>query len=104
MHITRNSLETARGPSDWFTGDVYIDTVAAPSDGTRVSASSVHFTPGARTAWHTHPNGQRSGSPKASASASVAAGRSKSSAPVTVSSSNRVRSEQATKKPNLQGV
>jgi quercetin dioxygenase-like cupin family protein len=23
-----------------------------------VSASSVHFTPGARTAWHTHPNGQ----------------------------------------------
>jgi quercetin dioxygenase-like cupin family protein len=25
---------------------------------TRLSASSVHFTPGARTAWHTHPNGQ----------------------------------------------
>ena len=24
----------------------------------RLSASSVHFTPGARTAWHTHPNGQ----------------------------------------------
>jgi quercetin dioxygenase-like cupin family protein len=23
-----------------------------------VSASSVHFTPGARTAWHKHPNGQ----------------------------------------------
>ena len=23
-----------------------------------MSASSVHFTPGARTAWHTHPNGQ----------------------------------------------
>jgi quercetin dioxygenase-like cupin family protein len=21
-------------------------------------ASNVHFTPGARTAWHTHPNGQ----------------------------------------------
>jgi quercetin dioxygenase-like cupin family protein len=58
MQITRNSLETARGPSDWFTGDVYIDTVAAPSDGSRVSASSVHFTPGARTAWHAHPNGQ----------------------------------------------
>ena len=26
--------------------------------GSRLSASSVHFTPGARTAWHTHPNGQ----------------------------------------------
>jgi quercetin dioxygenase-like cupin family protein len=58
MEITRSSLETGRGPSDWFTGDVYIDTVAAPSHGSRVSASAVHFTPGARTAWHTHPNGQ----------------------------------------------
>jgi quercetin dioxygenase-like cupin family protein len=58
MQITRNNIETAAGPSDWFTGAVYIDTVAAPSTGSRVSASCVHFTPGARTAWHTHPNGQ----------------------------------------------
>jgi quercetin dioxygenase-like cupin family protein len=58
MQITRNSLDTAAGPSDWFTGSVYIDTVAAPSDASRISASNVHFTPGARTAWHTHPNGQ----------------------------------------------
>jgi quercetin dioxygenase-like cupin family protein len=58
MQITRSSLETTPGPSDWFTGGVYIDQVAAPSAGSRVNASSVHFTPGARTAWHTHPNGQ----------------------------------------------
>ena len=58
MQITRNSLDTAAGPEDWFTGSVYVDTVAAPSAGSRLSASSVHFTPGARTAWHTHPNGQ----------------------------------------------
>ena len=58
MQITRNSLDTGAGPSDWFTGSVYVDTVAAPSGSSRVSASSVHFTPGARTAWHTHPNGQ----------------------------------------------
>ncbi len=58
MEITRSSLDTNRGPSDWFTGDVYVDTVAAPSHSSRVSASAVHFTPGARTAWHTHPNGQ----------------------------------------------
>jgi len=58
MQITRNSIDTNPGPSDWFTGTVYIDAVAAPSDGSRVSASSVHFAPGARTAWHTHPNGQ----------------------------------------------
>ena len=58
MQITRNSLDTAEGPEDWFTGSVYIDAVASPSAVSRVSASSVHFTPGARTAWHTHPNGQ----------------------------------------------
>ena len=58
MQITRNSLETNPGPNDWFTGAVYIDTVAAPSDGSRIGAASVHFTPGARTMWHTHPNGQ----------------------------------------------
>jgi len=33
-------------------------TVATPTGPSRLSASSVHFTPGARTAWHTHPNGQ----------------------------------------------
>jgi quercetin dioxygenase-like cupin family protein len=58
MQITRNTTETRPGPSEWFTGAVYMDTVAAPSNGSRLSASSVHFTPGARTAWHTHPNGQ----------------------------------------------
>jgi quercetin dioxygenase-like cupin family protein len=58
MQITRNASATTPGPSDWFTGTVYIDTVAAPSAGSRLSASSVHFTPEARTAWHTHPNGQ----------------------------------------------
>ena len=58
MQVNRNSIETVTGPSEWFTGAVYIDAVATPSDASRVSASSVHFTPGARTAWHTHPNGQ----------------------------------------------
>jgi quercetin dioxygenase-like cupin family protein len=58
MQITRNKLDTAAGPEDWFTGAVYIDPVATPSGASRISASSVHFTPGARTAWHTHPNGQ----------------------------------------------
>jgi quercetin dioxygenase-like cupin family protein len=58
MQITRNNTETARGPGDWFTGEVYLDSVATPSAGSRLNASSVHFTPGSRTAWHTHPNGQ----------------------------------------------
>ena len=58
VQITRNSIETTAGPSEWFTGAVFIDAVASPSATSRLSASSVHFTPGARTAWHTHPNGQ----------------------------------------------
>ena len=58
MQVTRNSIETMPGPSEWFIGAVFVDAVAAPSDPSRLSASSVHFTPGARTAWHTHPNGQ----------------------------------------------
>src|SRR5262245_61673399 len=58
MQITRSTGETAAGPGDWFTGAVYIDTVATPSGSSRLAASSVHFTPAARTAWHWHPNGQ----------------------------------------------
>src|SRR3954465_10285881 len=58
MQTTRNGIDTVVGPRDWFTGAVYIDAVAVPSGASRLSASSVHFTPGARTAWHTHPNGQ----------------------------------------------
>ena len=57
MQITRNGSETTPGPAEWFTGAVYIDPVAQPSDGSRVNASSVHFTPGARTAWHNQQRG-----------------------------------------------
>jgi quercetin dioxygenase-like cupin family protein len=58
MQIIRNSLDTGAGHSDWFTGDVYIDTITAPSNDWRIGAAAVHFSPGARTAWHTHPHGQ----------------------------------------------
>ncbi len=58
MELTRNHIDTTPGPSDWFTGSVFIDAVAAPSGRSRVSVSNVHFAPGARTHWHTHPNGQ----------------------------------------------
>jgi quercetin dioxygenase-like cupin family protein len=58
MEVTRSSIETGIGPGEWFTGSVYIDPVAAPSNESRVSASNVHFTPGARTRWHSHPHGQ----------------------------------------------
>ena len=58
MQITRSGGDTNPGPKEWFTGAVYLDRVATPTETSRLSASSVHFTPGARTAWHTHPKGQ----------------------------------------------
>jgi quercetin dioxygenase-like cupin family protein len=58
LEITRSSIDTGKGPEEWFTGDVYIDAVAAGRAPARVQANLVHFTPGARTAWHSHPLGQ----------------------------------------------
>ena len=58
MQITRSALQTTRGPAEWFIGEVYIDAVAEPAGVFRLAAAAVHFTPGARTAWHTHPLGQ----------------------------------------------
>ena len=55
MQITRNSLQTMPGPSEWFTGAVYVDAVAAPSGASRVRASSVHFDDKGNTAtWGDH--------------------------------------------------
>jgi quercetin dioxygenase-like cupin family protein len=49
---------TVKGPGDWFTGDVWIDSVVQAEDGSALSVGAVHFTPGARTAWHAHDGGQ----------------------------------------------
>jgi quercetin dioxygenase-like cupin family protein len=49
---------TAKGPADWFTGDVYIDTIVWGDEPSRVRVNAVHFTPSARTAWHSHTVGQ----------------------------------------------
>jgi quercetin dioxygenase-like cupin family protein len=35
-----------------------MDAVATASGESHINASNVHFAPGARTAWHAHPNGQ----------------------------------------------
>jgi quercetin dioxygenase-like cupin family protein len=58
MDITRSSIDTIKAPADWFTGDVYLDPVAAAPAPGRAQVTLVHFTPGARTAWHTHALGQ----------------------------------------------
>jgi quercetin dioxygenase-like cupin family protein len=50
---------TAKGPADRFTGDVYVDPIATRKpEPSRMVVSRVRFTPGARTAWHSHAVGQ----------------------------------------------
>src|SRR3984885_6000201 len=59
MEITRVGTQpSARGPAEWFTGQVRIDPLFQAPDPARVAGASVTFEPGARTAWHTHPLGQ----------------------------------------------
>ncbi len=59
MEITRiGTKPSAKGPADWFTGTVRIDTPFQAADPARVTGAHVTFEPGARTAWHTHPLGQ----------------------------------------------
>ncbi len=57
MEIERKQ-PTVKGRADWFTGDVWIDTIVQAKDPSRVNVAAVHFTPGARTAWHNHDGGQ----------------------------------------------
>jgi len=50
---------TIKNPAEQFTGDVYLDLLAAPQqDGQHMMVAKVRFLPGARTAWHSHANGQ----------------------------------------------
>jgi quercetin dioxygenase-like cupin family protein len=59
MDIKRNGTQPfARGPVEWFTGSVRIDSAFQGTSPARVAGATVTFEPGARTAWHTHPLGQ----------------------------------------------
>jgi quercetin dioxygenase-like cupin family protein len=59
MQITRAGSQPSRqGPAENFTGAVRVDPLFPAREPGRVSAGSVTFEPGARTAWHTHPLGQ----------------------------------------------
>lgn len=49
---------TARGPAEWFTGEVFLDTIARGEEPSRFRVNAVHFAPSARTAWHSHAVGQ----------------------------------------------
>jgi quercetin dioxygenase-like cupin family protein len=52
------TLPSTKGPAQIFTGDVWFDQIV-PMDGPQQGrCNAVHFGPGARTAWHSHANGQ----------------------------------------------
>ena len=55
--VTARDMQTARGPEDWFTGTVWRDN-APVEESPGVAVNRVLFEPGARTHWHTHPEGQ----------------------------------------------
>lgn len=60
QQITRSADQVpTAGPEDYFTGQVRVDPLFAASDEIKASAAYVTFEPGARSAWHTHPAGQR---------------------------------------------
>jgi 4-carboxymuconolactone decarboxylase len=57
--ITRSGSQPSRqGPAENFTGSVRVDPLFTANDPSRASGARVTFEPGARTAWHTHPQGQ----------------------------------------------
>ena len=59
MKITRaKTAATKRGPADYFTGVVWLEEVTAAPYASDVRVVTVTFESGARTAWHTHPQGQ----------------------------------------------
>lgn len=52
------SQPPAKGPDQFFTGDVTVEMLFRSPEPSRLSAGLVTFQPGARSAWHTHPLGQ----------------------------------------------
>ena len=60
MEIKRSGSQPSRkGPAEYFTGTVRIDPLFTAHEPARAAGAAVTFEPGARTAWHTHPLGQR---------------------------------------------
>ena len=59
MDVSPNGARTSvAGPSETFTGTVTVTPLFAPTEFSNAGGGLVQFTPGARSAWHTHPAGQ----------------------------------------------
>ena len=56
--LRASNRPTKRQPAANFTGTVFSDEIVQGKSPSRMRASVVSFTPGGRTAWHSHPVGQ----------------------------------------------
>lgn len=50
---------SVEAPTEYFTGKVLLTPLFPANDSVHLSGALVTFEPAARTAWHTHPAGQR---------------------------------------------
>ena len=56
--VSFEDVEARRGPGEWFTGTVWMEPSPAAGESPDAGIFRVTFEPGARTNWHTHPEGQ----------------------------------------------
>lgn len=53
-----SSMQWVPAPEEHFTGEVWFGEMSASDDPDGMNVLGVHFAPGSRTDWHSHPGGQ----------------------------------------------
>ena len=90
--VRAGSQPSTQGPEQYFTGKVRVDPVFAARADVPYGAADATFEPGARSAWHMHPAGQRLIVTAGGAGPASGAGRSSRSRPATPSGALQVSS------------
>lgn len=57
-HVISSQIAWEPAPEENFTGEVWFGPLAPPAHEAALNALAVMFSPGARTAWHRHVEGQ----------------------------------------------
>lgn len=58
MEVFKDRPATVNGIAERFTGNVNLEMLKKATETNALQIGHVHFTPGAHTAWHSHPFGQ----------------------------------------------
>lgn len=56
--LVPSTMPSNEAPAEYFTGSVRVTPLIQGDEPSCLTCASVGFTPGARSAWHTHPKGQ----------------------------------------------